>query len=139
MSARLFLDTNVVVYSFDSGSPAKRRRAREIMAGRDWTVSWQVVQEFSHLALHRFARPMKPNDLADFVDLVLWPRCSVLPSPAIYQAAITLHEKTQWRFYDCLIVAAAAASGAATLYSEDLQHRRRIGPLTIVNPFIPTA
>lgn len=33
-------------------------------------------------------------------------------------------------------VAAALEAGVPTLYSEDLQHGRRIGPLTIVNPFL---
>jgi len=136
MSAnKVFLDTNVVAYAFDHAAPAKRQRAREIMSSRDWVVSWQVVQEFAHLALHRFAEPMKPADLADYLDLVLWPRCAVLPSPALSRTAVALHVQTQYRYYDSLIVAAAMASGAAVLYSEDLQNGRTMGSLRIENPF----
>jgi len=43
MSARVFLDTNVVAYAFDPAAPAKRLRARGIMDGGDWEVSWQVL------------------------------------------------------------------------------------------------
>ena len=34
------------------------------------------------------------------------------------------------------MVAAAFESGAPVLYSEDLQHDRRIGPLRVINPFL---
>ncbi len=38
--------------------------------------------------------------------------------------------------YDALIVAAALEARCDTLYSEDMQHGRQIGGLTIVNPFL---
>ena len=137
MSAKVFLDTNVVAYAFDRAAPAKQQRARQIMGTSDWVLSWQVLQEFSNLALHRFAVPMRPADLGDYLALMLWPHCQVLPSLALYQTAATLHAQTQYRYYDCLIVAAALACGAALLYSEDLQHGRTIGALRIENPFLP--
>ena len=135
MSAKVFLDTNVVAYAFDVGAPDKRLRARELMAGHDWAVSWQVIQEFANLALHRFAVPMKPADLADYLELVLWPHCEVFPSLVLYQTAARLHAQTHYRFYDCLIVAAALTSGAAVLLTEDLQHGRTLGSLKLENPF----
>jgi predicted nucleic acid-binding protein len=39
-------------------------------------------------------------------------------------------------FYDALIVAAALEAGCDTLYTKDMQHGRKFGGLTIVNPFI---
>lgn len=79
MNAEFFLDTNVLAYAFNSSAEAKKLRSRQIMASEDWVVSWQVIQEFANLALHRFAVPMKPADLADYTELVLCPRCTVLP------------------------------------------------------------
>ena len=139
MSAKVFLDTNVVAYAFDATVPIKWQRARKLMAGRNWVVGWQVVQEFANVALHRFAVPMKPADLADYLEWVLWPRCEVFPSQNLYRTAVMLHTQTQYRFYDCLIIAAALASGAAVLYTEDLQHGRTIGSLKIENPFAPAS
>jgi predicted nucleic acid-binding protein len=129
------LDTNVVAYVFDPDADQKRERAKAILKGTDWLVSWQVVQEFANLARHRFAVPMKPADLADYLGLVLWPRCRILPSMEIYRAALEIHTKTQYRIYDSLIVASAIVSGAKQLYSEDLQAGRVIGGVEIVNPF----
>ena len=135
MSARSFLDTNVLVSAFDASAPEKQHRARELVARSDWVVGWQVLQEFSQVALHRFAVPMKPADLDEYLELVLWPRCVVFPSPEILRAATLIHSKTKFRFHDSLIVAAALASEAQILYSEDLQDGRKIGALTIRNPF----
>ena len=135
MPVEAFLDTNVFVYAFDASAPLKRDRARSLIGGKHWIASWQVVQEFANVALHRFAVPMRPEDLADYLDLVLWPRCKVLPSPAIHAKALEIHDDLHYRFYDSLMVSAALAGGATILYSEDLQHGRTIGPLRIENPF----
>jgi predicted nucleic acid-binding protein len=136
MSAKLaFLDTNVVVYAFDDTAPEKRRRAQQLLRGSTWCCSWQVIQEFTHTALHRFATPLSPADLSDYVDIVLWPRCRVLPTHDLLRAALTVHRATGYRWYDSLIVAGAIASGATLLYTEDLQHDRMIDGVRIMNPF----
>lgn len=135
MSAEVFLDTNVVVYSFDQTSSVKRDRALELMRGDSWAVSWQVVQEFSSVALHRFSKPMLESDLAEYLDVILMPKCRVMPTAAIYRQALEIRKRTSYRFYDSLIVTAALECGAKILYSEDLQHGRKIGDLMIVNPF----
>lgn len=134
MSYRLFLDTNILVCAFDQSNPEKRDLAREIMSGGIWIISWQVIQEFSHVALQRFATPMSPTDLKDYPDRVLWPNCEVLPIAGIFRWAVVAHELTQYWFYDSLIVASAMASGANKLLSEDLQHGRQVGDLRIENP-----
>lgn len=136
MTADRFLDTNVIVYAFDHSAPRKRERALEIMAGRDWLVSWQVIQEFCSVALHRFEVPLRSEDLRDYVDLKLWPSCRVLPSRQILLKALEVQRSCGFRFYDSLIVASALAGEARTLLSEDFQHGQQIGPLRIINPFL---
>jgi predicted nucleic acid-binding protein len=135
MSAEVFLDTNVVVYSFDAAAPGKRERAREILRRGGWFVSWQVLQEFANVALHRFEVPLRSGDLQEYLDLALWPKCRVFPSGAVYGKALEIHSRFQYRLYDSLIVASALAGGASVLYSEDLQDGQMIGPLRIENPF----
>jgi predicted nucleic acid-binding protein len=99
-------------------------------------VSWQVIQEFSSVALHRFKVPLKSGDLSDYIALRLWPECHILPSQAIFNQAISIHGRYGFRFYDSLVLASALAGGAKTLLSEDLQDGQRIGSLEIVNPFL---
>lgn len=135
MSADLFLDTNVLVYAFDQTAPEKREQARQILRSKDWCISWQIVQEFSSVALHRFKEPLDIGFLEDILEHLLWPHNEVMPTPALYRQALGIHQQAQYRFYDALIVAAAIESGASRLYSEDLQSGRRFGDLRIVNPF----
>ena len=136
MPAEVFLDTNILVYSFDSDSPEKQRKAKELLAGSGWFVSWQVIQEFSSVALHRFKVPLKPQDLSDYLSLKLWPHCRILPSEIILTKAVAIHARYGFRYFDSLVVAAAIAGSANTLFSEDLQHGQSIDSLTIRNPFL---
>lgn len=137
MPAEYFLDTNVLIYCFDPGYPAKRQMARRLLAKTsEWVVSWQVVQEFCNVALHKMKSPMQAADLEDFLQLVLMPNCTVMPTAKAYQQALSIHHATQYRFYDSLIVASALSAGVRLLCSEDLQHGRSFGELSIVNPFL---
>jgi len=136
MRAEAFLDTNILVYAFDQTAPTKRDRARELIRGQlDWVISWQVVQEFCSVALHRFATPLTLDELRDYLDVVLLPRCRIMPTPDLYRQALAVQTATGYRFYDSLVVTTALASGARRLYSEDLQDGRKIGDLLIENPF----
>lgn len=136
MDEPIFYDSNIIAYAFDSGAPSKRDRARQfIEPERPWIISWQVIQEFSNVALHKFKKPLDPDYLKSLVDLLLWPHCQVLPNQAIWSQALAVKNQTQYRFYDSLMIAAALQSGAKTLYSEDLQDGRVMGDLTIANPF----
>lgn len=139
MSAEFFLDTNVFVYSFDEREPDKAGRSRDLIEqalveGRGCT-SWQVVQEFFNVALHKWERPMSAESAGVYLRQTLAPLCRVMPSSRLWEEAMRIHQTTQFRWYDSLIVAAALESGATLLYSEDLQNGRRVAGMTIRNPF----
>ena len=53
--------------------------------------------------------------------------------------AVALARDHGLAFYDALIVASAIEAGCDTLFSEDMQHGRKIGGLAIVNPFLEGA
>jgi predicted nucleic acid-binding protein len=53
----------------------------------------------------------------------------------VHAAARTIAADDGFAFHDALIVAAALEGGCDTLLSEDMQHGRALGDLTIVNPF----
>lgn len=138
MSARFFLDTNILVYSFDETDRRKRKRARELIATAldgAGTISFQVVQEFLNVALRKFARPMTIGDAQDYLDAVLVPLCRVQSDPDLYSEALAAHLRWRFSFYDSLVVAAALRSGCDVLYSEDLRHGQHLGKLTVADPF----
>jgi predicted nucleic acid-binding protein len=54
---------------------------------------------------------------------------------AIQAKALVLARDKSLAFYDALIVATALNAGCHQLCSEDLQHGRKFGALTVENPF----
>jgi predicted nucleic acid-binding protein len=50
-------------------------------------------------------------------------------------AAIDLHRLHQFSFWDALVIHSALQAGCSRLYSEDLQHGRRVDGVEVVNPF----
>ena len=138
MPAEFFLDTNVLVYSFDDSAPEKRNRARELVQtaldGKG-VISWQVVQEFLNVALRRFEHPLTAREAAEYLDEVLAPLCTVFPTPDLFRNALATHTETGFHYYDALVVAGAIASGARTLYTEDMQSGRELRGVRIENPF----
>ena len=138
MSDRYFLDTNILVYTFDDTDPKKRERARALVGTAlegQGIISFQIVQEFLNVALRRFARPMTSDEAQAYLDAVLGPLCRVQSEPDLYREALAIHQRWRFSFYDSLVVAAALRSDCGVLYSEDLQHGQEIGDLVIVNPF----
>jgi predicted nucleic acid-binding protein len=140
MSGRYFLDTNVLVYSFDSSQPVKKERANELIMDALHSglgvISTQVVQEFLNVATRKFAVPLKLEDSKLYLKMVLGPLCKVFADQDLYENSLELQYATGYSFYDALILAGALRAGCEILYSEDLQSGRQIGGVKIVNPFM---
>lgn len=140
MSGRFFLDTNIFVYSFDEGSPAKSGRAarliREAIQTRQGIVSYQVVQEFFNVAFRKFAQPMNAADAEQYLATVFRPLLAVHSSQALYSEAIRLKNGYGLAWYDALIVSSAVEGESEVLYSEDFQHGQKFGDLLVANPFV---
>ena len=134
-----FLDTNVLSYARDKTAPDKQQIATQLvrdalLTGRG-IISTQVVQEFLHTAQRKFKQPMTFEECRRHLQDVLQPLCGYFQSISTYDRALLIAEETGFHFYDALIVAAAVESGCRALLTEDLQHGRKIGNLTILNPF----
>lgn len=138
-----FLDTNIFVYSFDTGSRSKRDRARSLIAEaletRNAVISYQVVQEFLNVATRKFPHPLSPVEAQLYLARVLMPLCEVFPDESLYAGALSIAEETGYSFYDSLIVSAAAAAGCQVLLSEDFQHGQVVRGVELRNPFRGTA
>ncbi len=143
MPDKFFLDTNIIVYSFDQTEPSKQNTARKLVKDaltlKTGIISSQVIQEFINVAVQKFKNPLTPADCKKYVENFLSPICEIFPSLQLFHKAIDIRSQTGYGFYDSLIVAAALEGKASILYSEDLQHGRIIDDLEIVNPFLPKA
>ena len=140
MTERFFLDTNVLVYTFDNRVARKQKIARELiaraLADRDGIISYQVTQEFLNVALRKFVPPMSPLEAQAYLQRVLMPLCEIFPDSGLYSDGLSIASKSGWTFYDSVIIASAAAGKCQVLFSEDLQAGRVIQGVEIRNPFL---
>lgn len=138
-AARFFLDTNILIYTFDINSRAKQKRASDLvdsaLDSHRGVISYQVVQEFLNATTRKFASVFSPAEARLYLERVLMPLCHVLPDARLYSQALSIQSEMRISFYDALIVCSAVAADCRILWTEDLQHGRRIGDLEIRDPF----
>lgn len=136
MSAKAFLDSNVLVYAQDAGSPDKQRRSRELVARLaatgDGVISTQVMQEFFVSVTRKLGVPplAAKGILKTFTVFEV-----VTAGPELIHEAIDCAVLNVLSFWDALILAAAASAGCGIVYSEDLNPGQTIMGVKVQNPF----
>ncbi len=137
MSAKTFVDTNVLIYAHDIDARAKHETAKslleELWNERSGVLSPQVLQEFYVNVTRKIRRPVaKESARLVVTSYALW---SVETTPAEISAAFRIEDEYRIGFWDALIVASALQSGAARIVSEDLNPGQMIAGIRIENPF----
>lgn len=128
-----FFDTNILIYAFAADDPRNARAESLISDGG--IIGVQALNEFANVTRRKLAWDWKQIKaaLAVIEDLLGQARPLTL---RIHKHAIGLARDHTVAFYDALIIAAATDAGCRVLYTEDLQHGRKFGTLTIQNPFL---
>jgi predicted nucleic acid-binding protein len=137
MSDRIFVDTNVLIYAHDVDSKSKHAIAknilRELWSDRTGVLSMQVLQEFYVNVTRKIRSPLSKDSARLVVSSYsIW---CVETTPAELSVAFRIEDESRIGFWDALILAAAAKSGAMRLLSEDLNPGQKIAGLRIENPF----
>lgn len=136
MSAKRFIDTNVLAYAFDRHDQARRRIAkrilRELAGSRNGVVSTQVMQELysvltRKLALEPLTARRAVAGAANYEVVTL--------TPGMVLEAIDCAALEHLSIWDSLVVIAAAAARCGELLTEDLNPGQVLRGVRIVNPF----
>jgi predicted nucleic acid-binding protein len=135
---RIFVDTNVLVYSYDTDAGSKHDTARSVLQGlwesRTGVVSTQVLQEFYVTVTRKLPKPLARQTARKIIDTYsAW----LVHQPQVRDLIFSseLEERHKLSFWDALVITSAQQSDARTLLSEDLQAGQRFGQLLIINPF----
>jgi len=134
--AKVFLDTNVVVYAMDTREPAKQARARALIASLDTetlgVISTQVLCEAYSVATTKLGiEPLAVKQI-----LLRFERLEVVAmTPELVRQAIDCSILNTLSIWDALIVAAAASANCQTLWTEDLNPGQVILGVRVGNPF----
>ncbi len=137
MSGRDFLDTNVLVYAYQTSDLGKQRIGRQLVSravAGEFTISTQVLAEFAATLLHKVQPPLSMEEVTAALN-GLGPIPLVVPDGDIVRRAVEARGAYGIHFYDGMIVAAAERAGCEKILSEDLNSQQKYFGVVVANPF----
>jgi predicted nucleic acid-binding protein len=137
MSAKTFVDTNVLIYAHDVDQkqkhPVARRLLIDLLRTRTLVLSAQVLQEFYVNVTRKIPKPLTKRAAREIVDdFSVW---SIDTTASEIATAFRIEDESRIGFWDALICASALKSGAKVILSEDMSHGQTIAGIRIQNPF----
>ena len=135
--SKVFIDTNILVYSMDNHNKLKKKKCRDLLrkAHHDLqgVISTQVMQEFYVAAVKKLkADPLIVKDIIHSLDRFE----TVTITPEIINEAIDCSIISRISFWDALIISAAQGARCEKIWTEDLNHGQIIRGVLIENPLI---
>jgi predicted nucleic acid-binding protein len=136
MPDSVFVDTNVLLYSFDSRDPIKRAQARQwldyLWRTGEGRMSWQVLHEFYANAIRKLGVPsLEARETVSVFSR--WRPMGI--DFAVVERGWYWMDRAQLSYWDGLILASAERLGCPLLLSEDFQSGRSYEGVRIVSPF----
>jgi predicted nucleic acid-binding protein len=134
--SKIFIDTNILVYSIDKRDAKKRKRARTVLTktveSHNPVISTQVIQEFYVVATTKLNadRLIVKNIVHNLRHMEI-----VNNDLELVEQSIDISIISQLSFWDSLIVAAAEKANCEFILSEDLSSGRIYRGVTVLNPF----
>ena len=138
MSAKVFLDTSILVCAYDSSEPEKQKKAQALLSQgierENAVLSAQVLGEFFVVVTRRIQTPLAAEQAEQLLNL--FGVLSVVEVDLkLVQRAVSTHSEWQISYWDALIVAAAERAGCQRILSEDLNAGQMYHGVKVENPF----
>lgn len=135
MMSKVFIDTNILIYSIDKSHPEKQKKCRSLLRsaaeGVTGVISTQVMQEFYTAATTKLgADPLITKDIIRSLERFE----IVIITPDLIKDAVDCSIINRLSFWDALIVTAAGAAKCSTLWTEDLNDGQIIRGVRVENP-----
>jgi predicted nucleic acid-binding protein len=133
---KIFIDTNLLVYSIDQHNPVKMQKCRDLLktltGDHKGVISTQVMQEFFVATTKKMgAEALIIKDI-----LHAFERFEVVMiTPDMIKSAIDCSIINRISFWDSLIIVAADSSNCEILWTEDLNDGQVIRGVRIKHPF----
>lgn len=135
MNDKVFLDTNILVYSYSNSEVEKQTIARNLIVDSNSVISSQVLQELTNTVTRKFK--FAYHDAVNTINECCQNNNLHINSERTIIDACKVAQHYGFSFYDSLIIASAMESNCSVLYSEDMSNGQVIdNKLKIVNPFV---
>ena len=135
--SKIFIDTNILVYTLDQKNIEKRDMARKIVKkvveSHQPVISTQVIKEFYVVASTKLRADsiVVKNIIHNFHNMEI-----VNNDLDLIEQAIDISILSQLSFWDSLIIAAAEKANCEYVLSEDLNSGQNYRGIKLLNPFI---
>jgi predicted nucleic acid-binding protein len=138
MTAKVFVDTNVLVYCRDASEPRKQQQAMGWMAHlwstRTGKLSYQVLLEFYITVTAKLQPGLDQDDARkDVLSFLAWK--PIVVNERVLENAWLIQDSYQISWWDALVVSAAQLADCRYLLTEDLQETQEFDSLQVINPF----
>lgn len=135
--ARIFLDTNILIYAFDKRDPFKQEKAhklvRSMIIQRTGAISTQVLQEFASVAIAKLRHSVE----AVIRELIVLESLEVVQvTPKLIRQGLELLKRYQFHFWDAILLAAAEEAQCDQLFSEDFPAGTVYNTVRVINPLV---
>jgi predicted nucleic acid-binding protein len=138
--AKIFIDTNIFVYTLDQHDKNKQKIARKtvksIVENENAVISTQILQEFYAICTTKLQ--LEPLRVKGYVHNYNENLEVVQNNSEIIERGIDISIISQISFWDALLIAAAEYSKCIEIITEDLNDGQIINGIRIRNPFIMT-
>ena len=134
MKDKVFLDTNIFVYTQSSVELKKRDISVNVIHNYDCHTSTQVFNEVSNVMTRKLK--MRTDEVKQVITAIN-NKCKVsIINYDTVQKALDLKERYGYSYYDSLILASALESGCQKIFSKDMHDGQIIeDTVQIVNIF----
>ena len=133
------IDTNLLVYLYDTGSPIKSAQARRVLDHLELTrtgrLSVQSLAEFLHVSTRKLDPPLNRAEALSQASLFtrMWSIFDL--TPLIVLEAARGARDHGLPYYDAQIWAAARLNQVTVIFSEDFSDGQVLEGVRFVNPF----
>ena len=135
----ILIDTNLLVYLYDTGSPGKAAQARRVLDRLELTrsgrLSVQCLAEFLHVSPRNLDPPLSRGEALAQASLFtrMWPVFDL--TPLIVLEAARGARDHGLPYYDAQIWAAARLNQVTIIFSEDFSDGQELEGVLFANPF----
>ncbi|MCP4234770.1 MAG: PIN domain-containing protein [Aestuariibacter sp.] len=139
MANRVFFDTNILVYAYDTHDQSKQKVAQglileNIRKGRGW-LSTQVFGEFFNVVTRQIPEPLSSAEARDAISDLSILSITDMDLELVFRA-IDTHKKYGTTYCDSMIIAAAERAKCVIILSEDFNSTQKYHGIAVENPFV---
>lgn len=139
MNGRILVDTNILVYAYDSSEPEKQQQAlfilEQLVIAKTGVISTQVLAEFFVAVTRKIKLPLSAAQAYERIGNYLRSWTVIEVNGWVVLEAVRGVRDYQFSYWDAQIWATAKSKQISVVYSEDFNVGAVIEGVQFMNPF----